>query len=328
MVARNTLFDSSKFVLIVLVIFGHAVLFTGQRWAARLSYDFIYMFHMPAFVFISGFFSKNIDKRKYIKSTVLIIETYIIFQIIYMFLENREINLYTIFAEPEWVMWYLLSLVSWRFLILLIRSFNKKTTLLFLTFSVVGSIVVGFIPASIGHFSLLRTFVFFPFFFLGYVMTQQHIDRFRSSKNIYLLLLYLPVSLILLYFIKTYGVEDLLLGDKIYGFYNINIHIHTILVFKILTFINAVILLMIFFSFIPEKLLLGLNEYGKYTMYIFLFHVILMKAMAFFIYTPYPYLDLFLYTFIPLLCCMLVSKFRYIGYLTNPVSKIYYRLKS
>ena len=64
---RNILFDNIRVVLIILVVYGHAMeplrfdnkLFTGL-------YNFIYLFHMPLFVFCSGAFAKS-DKKRILK---------------------------------------------------------------------------------------------------------------------------------------------------------------------------------------------------------------------------------------------------------------------
>ena len=57
---RDYLFDNSRTLLILLVVAGHFIetifqnnwLLEGLKWI-------IYAFHVPAFVFISGYFSKK-----------------------------------------------------------------------------------------------------------------------------------------------------------------------------------------------------------------------------------------------------------------------------
>ena len=55
--------DNIKVVLIFLVVFGHLI----ERYIDTSNtlmgiYMFIYIFHMPLFVYISGYLSKNINK--------------------------------------------------------------------------------------------------------------------------------------------------------------------------------------------------------------------------------------------------------------------------
>jgi len=58
---RDPYFDNAKFILIALVVIGHimAPLMTHST-ACKTLYIWIYIFHMPAFALISGYFAKNI----------------------------------------------------------------------------------------------------------------------------------------------------------------------------------------------------------------------------------------------------------------------------
>lgn len=62
---RNPFFDNAKYLAIVLVAMGHAwePLTDGSR-AAEAFYMTVYTFHMPAFIIISGYFSRSFDMRK------------------------------------------------------------------------------------------------------------------------------------------------------------------------------------------------------------------------------------------------------------------------
>ncbi|CAM5388862.1 hypothetical protein SGLAM104S_06176 [Streptomyces glaucescens] len=61
---RDAFFDNAKYLAIVLVAIGHAwdPLKGGSR-AAEGAYIVVYAFHMPAFIIISGFFSRGFDLR-------------------------------------------------------------------------------------------------------------------------------------------------------------------------------------------------------------------------------------------------------------------------
>lgn len=61
---RISFFDNARFLLMVLVVFGHLLQpFTIQnQWYNKL-YLFIYTFHMPAFIFISGYFSESFTEN-------------------------------------------------------------------------------------------------------------------------------------------------------------------------------------------------------------------------------------------------------------------------
>lgn len=64
---RNAYFDNAKLLFIFLVVFGHAIQpFTEESRAIYTLYTWIYLFHMPAFIFLAGFFAKGLENRDYL----------------------------------------------------------------------------------------------------------------------------------------------------------------------------------------------------------------------------------------------------------------------
>ena len=81
---RDYLFDNLKVLLIFLVVFGHLLeKYIDKDLFLRSIYIFIFMFHMPLFIYVSGYFSKNFDKcrRNAIKDLLV---PYIVFNIIWL----------------------------------------------------------------------------------------------------------------------------------------------------------------------------------------------------------------------------------------------------
>ena len=71
--ARDSFFDNAKFILIFFVVLGHLI----EPYAPTVPFYktlfvFIYFFHMPAFVLISGYFSKKFKDWKYALNLVLV----------------------------------------------------------------------------------------------------------------------------------------------------------------------------------------------------------------------------------------------------------------
>ena len=56
---RSFLWDNAKGLLIFLVVFGHFLSGNTNHSGALLVLTVIYSFHMPAFAFISGFFTRE-----------------------------------------------------------------------------------------------------------------------------------------------------------------------------------------------------------------------------------------------------------------------------
>lgn len=64
---RDVYFDNLKFILILLVVMGHLFQpFNGGITIGPI-FKFLYSVHMPLFIFVAGYFSKNVDNKNYNK---------------------------------------------------------------------------------------------------------------------------------------------------------------------------------------------------------------------------------------------------------------------
>lgn len=157
--------------------------------ACVISWKWIYIFHMPLFIFISGYFSRKKNKKELLPSIWKLLEPLIVFQALTLL--PRFIikgGSFGAIITPWYVLWYLLSLIYWRFMIQIIpnRILNNTKLILIVTFCI--SILAGFLPFG-RLLSIQRTFSFMPFFFWGYCM---------RGKNIYLPNRYKPLSFLFL----------------------------------------------------------------------------------------------------------------------------------
>ena len=64
---RDGKMDNLKGILIIMVVLGHLTELLLKSGEGGIVYRLIYAFHMPAFIFISGYFAKS-DFKKIIKS--------------------------------------------------------------------------------------------------------------------------------------------------------------------------------------------------------------------------------------------------------------------
>lgn len=172
---RNYHFDNMKGILILCVVFGHTVsnLFSvwGNYLATKYLYYLIYTFHMPVFIFISGFFSKrHSDYETYLKKAISgCLIPYLIFNVLYALpFESNVLNIW----KPNWIMWYLLSLFSWKILVEVLIKLKHPflITLVFVP-------LIGMLPSAGEVLSLSRTVCFFPYFMAGYLMPQAQVDK-------------------------------------------------------------------------------------------------------------------------------------------------------
>ncbi|SFG66617.1 Fucose 4-O-acetylase [Halobacillus alkaliphilus] len=180
---RDVFFDNAKLFLIFLVVFGHMIQpFTDGSVPMYTLYTWIYTFHMPAFIFLAGFFAKGSGHKDYIiQLAKKLILPYLIFQLAYtgyFFFIGKDGWLNGPFY-PHWSLWFLFSLFCWH---ILLYWFKKIPPFIGITIAVEIGLVVGYF-SDIGHsFSLSRTFVFFPFFLAGYWLTKEHVRLFRTRR--------------------------------------------------------------------------------------------------------------------------------------------------
>lgn len=175
---RYAYFDNAKLLLIFLVVFGHMIQpFTNDVPGVNTIYTWIYTFHMPTFIFLAGFFAKGSGNKAYIlKLAKKLLIPYIIFQIIYTgyyFLIGKDDWLVDSIFYPHWSLWFLFSLFCWHMLLIF---FKKLPSIVGILLAVQIGLLVGYF-GHIGHsFSLSRTFVFFPYFLLGYWVSLRQLS--------------------------------------------------------------------------------------------------------------------------------------------------------
>ena len=181
---RNYLFDNFKGILIFLVVFGHFIENFQYIWNSgytRVAWQFIYLFHMPGFAFVSGHFSKKNDHRIFEKVLAKQIIPLVTFQFAYEIFNKILFHSFTgatFSLTPYWTLWYLLSLAFWRIFFQMLY----RIRFIFII-SVILALGVGTVT-SIGYpLSISRTLVLFPFFLAGnYFKEKEIIEKLKNSK--------------------------------------------------------------------------------------------------------------------------------------------------
>lgn len=178
---RIVFLDNLKGLLILLVVVGHFLLpVKDENVTSGYLFNIIYLFHMPLFVFVSGFFAKSIfeDGRFRVEKIASVVLLAVLFQITILLGHPEKIfstRVLSFSAAP----WYLLSLASWYALVPFLKSLRPLPAV---AISVCIALVVG-CSQEIGSFlAIARTCVFLPFFVLGYYCTKDHLVRIRESK--------------------------------------------------------------------------------------------------------------------------------------------------
>lgn len=266
---RNAYFDNAKWILIFLVVFGHMIQpFITDSKAIHTLYTWMYTFHMPAFIFLAGFFAKGAGDFKFIgKLAKKLIIPYIIFQVLYtvyyFFLGKSDWYTDTIFY-PHWSLWFLFSLFCWHLLLIL---YKKIPPFLGISIALAVGILIGFAD-NVGHtFSLSRTFVFFPYFLIGFWVTKNQILVLKQKAVKYSALLFLAVAALVIYFLPDIDSGWLLssksystLGTVEFGAFA-----------RLAVYITSTLMAASVLAWIPQKEM-AITPLGARTLYVYLLH--------------------------------------------------------
>ena len=180
---RIAKWDHTKLFLIICVVMGHMLSrYLKTSGTAKAVYYFVYLFHMPAFVMVSGLFSKRvIQQKKYDKIFgYLVLYFFIIFVnfvAVYAFKGKISLKLFSD-SSPAW---YAFAMFAFFLMTVFLQQFSKKFVFMF---AVVMGCMAGY-DSSIGNFlAISRIITFYPFFLMGYYLDSNEILQFVQKKYI------------------------------------------------------------------------------------------------------------------------------------------------
>ena len=181
---RVALFDNAKFMLITLVVVGHFLNHgaTEQFGYAQGMFVFIYSFHMPLFMFLSGLFIKDMthDSQLNLPRVFTFICLGLLLKIMTFAIElafghNPSFHLLSDVQVP----WFMFVLAGYQVVVWLLRDVNKT---LVLVVAILVALAVGY-DENVGDFLWMSRFlVFFPFFWAGYMCTPGTVAEITKRR--------------------------------------------------------------------------------------------------------------------------------------------------
>ncbi|QIM17301.1 acyltransferase family protein [Leucobacter insecticola] len=169
---RIAVWDNARFVLIALVVIGHTIstVRTDSDFAFGL-YAYIYLFHMPAMILLSGMFSRTEVNAKAFRGVVQLIVLWLVWEgiwaILNFWVEGRPLGK-NFLVSPAWTLWFIVTLVTMRILLPYIARLRHP-----LMFSIAIALIAGLSPEIGSQFSASRTLCFFPFFVAGWLIRDR-----------------------------------------------------------------------------------------------------------------------------------------------------------
>ncbi|MGW6023778.1 acyltransferase family protein [Streptomyces sp. NPDC055099] len=180
---RDSFFDNAKYLAIVLVAMGHAwEPLRGDSRAAAALYITVYTFHMPAFIVISGYFSRSFDaspgRLKRLVTGIAV--PYVIFEVAYTFFKRwaGDDPTYPIsLLDPWYLTWFLVALFVWRLTTPLWKVVRRP-----LPIALAIAVLASVSPDIGDDLDLQRVLQFLPFFVLGLCLKPEHFQIVRRRE--------------------------------------------------------------------------------------------------------------------------------------------------
>jgi len=207
---RNELIDSLKGFAILLVILGHAVQYNlPNSFDNHPLFRFIYSFHMPLFMFLSGYVScisfKGSNKQLISRLRTLLLPFCSWFLFSYFFnwathfnkqqqLPDFSLELILLLRSPDRGLWFLWVLFfNYLFLYLSIKITKKHPVIILLVFFILINTLNTFFHPIAG---MASTGWHLLFFIAGYAVKQYNVIETKFfNKLCYLSLLLFPVAI-------------------------------------------------------------------------------------------------------------------------------------
>lgn len=176
---RDSFIDTIKILLILLVVLGHC----GAEKGTVIWYvhQCIYSFHMPFFLFISGFCTKIKSTKQLLSDSIYLFRVFIIFHIIDIILEylslfildgSKDMGNITWYhlLTPRFALWYLLAVIYSRLIIHVLNKIQINVIYKFLGILFL-CICSGYIAME-RYLGIQKCLAFFPFFYLGFIIKE------------------------------------------------------------------------------------------------------------------------------------------------------------
>ena len=273
----SCLIDNFKVILIFLVVFNHIIAFQLVKIDKMVKYIWyaIYIFHMPAFIFVSGYLSKK--TQNVLKNVKNLLLPYVLGYSLTWWIQVWAGNKmdYELLRPSGTVMWYVLALFVYR---LTIEAFGK------IRFVVPLSIIFALWAGTRMEFSTFlsssRIVVFFPFFVAGYLWKSEYIEMLRKLKgkwNILVLAVFLLLA-ITNYMISRELPVDIFRGNHSYKACDLD-DLQGIII-RLLTYFASFLVILASLALLPDrKLPLTFIGSGGKTMGIYFLHYPIMIVM-------------------------------------------------
>lgn len=255
---RSAYWDNIKGILILLVVLAHFLYQFRRLPAVNTVVTAIYTFHMPAFVFASGYFGKSERSRSF-EGLIRLVFLFFVFNSVMGFIYGLDPIL-----EPKYSYWYLLALIVWRLTAHRIAQFREILAAL-------GAVAVfaGFYGGINNTLSVARIIAFYPYYMAGYLLSEEKSRALTETKTSARLgkgaVFAAAVAVLICVSMKFYGFTE---NDLLMYPYDRNVGAFG----RVTLFAVGFTVIYALRCLVPDKRIPLLSMLGRNSLWIFLFH--------------------------------------------------------
>lgn len=272
---RRPFFDNAKFLLIALVALGHSweQVFSPHTHGLRAVHNLVYGFHMPAFILLSGYFSRSFTGRPDQIRRLLtgVLAPYLIFEtlysLVYHWLRGSEFAITP--TSPTYLLWFLIALFVWRLSTPIWNAVRHPVAIAVVVSLAAGTTVIG------EDLALPRVLMFLPWFVLGLRLRPEHFARLRTRTARRIAVPVFVGALALAYRLSPAPSDDWLSMDVGNG----ALHVSPVryLLLRLALFAVSALLVGSFLALVPGRRM-WITALGAVTLYPYLLHGILIRV--------------------------------------------------
>lgn len=211
---RVAYLDNARYWVMLLVVIGHSLTQFTDMDSARGVYVWIYAFHMPFFILISGYTARRYmgDARQVRRIVSTLVIPYLIVETSMQLITRH----YTgdpdpmMILSPQWLAWFMAALFVWRLTTPIWRALKYP-----ITTSIVISLTVGLFEIP-NVLALPKILGFLPFWVVGLHMNRQVFERLTDLRVRVVSAIVLVTAFVICYVYSSGWTTDWLLWKQRY----------------------------------------------------------------------------------------------------------------
>ena len=304
---RNYKLDHAKLFFMFCVVLGHIIaVFEQGNTALHSMRVYVYLFHIPGFVFISGLFAKSSVKGNRWDRTISFILLFLFMTIVKCaFALIRKASPRLDLVSVTDIRWYSLGMFFWYGAAILLKKVDWRWVM---AGSVILSMAAGyFLDRFASTFALLRAINFFPFFYAGLLIDSKRLTGLLEKKQIKICSALIVIAAAVLVSWKIKGLSPWLhLFRGLWGYREIDteLPLWSGAFWRLGAFFVSAVMALAWISVMPGKRIPIISELGTKTLSVYAFHGPVYQTILYFLPVLYEWIRK-----APILLCLAFSIF-------------------